>query len=143
MDQGLEITNGFTIPGSELSVKTSRSGGPGGQHVNKTSTRVSLRWHIVETTAIEGRDFFRLIDKLGHRISADGILAVHVDDTRSQSRNLEIANTRLVELVKAALVKPKQRLATKPTKGSKARSQAHKQQRSQKKQMRRKPGMDN
>ena len=117
----IELGQGRVIPGVELTEQVSTSGGPGGQHANKTSSRVSLRWNIGASTKLTDATRVRLLEKLGPRLTKDGELIVHVDSHRSQHMNRAAARTRMGELVAEALVVPKRRKKTKPTRASQRR----------------------
>lgn len=119
MEADLYIDKTTTIKGSELSVTASRASGPGGQHVNKTSSKVSLRWNVKESLSILDEQKSKILEKLKTRLVGDGELLIHVESERSQHRNREIARARLKEMIIKALVVYKKRVATKPTLGSK------------------------
>ncbi len=130
MEADLNINERVIIPGSELSVSTSRASGPGGQHVNKTSSRISLRWNLETSEALNDRERDRVRGRLRSRLVGDGEILIHVEAERSQHRNREIARERLAELVRDALLPIKKRVPTKPTLGSKARRIDSKKKRS-------------
>ncbi len=138
----LFVRRDVVIPTSELHVATSRAGGAGGQHVNKTSSRVTLRWNVTTSEALSDTLRTRVAGKLGSRLTLAGELIVHVDDDRSQHRNREIARERLAELVRDALRVPKARKKTKPTRGSKKRRLSAKKRRGDVKKARKKPKLD-
>lgn len=138
----LYIEGGPTIPGAELQVVVSRASGPGGQHVNKTSSRVTLRWSIAHSGALSEGQRAWLLKRLSHRLIGEGELQVSVDEHRSQLRNREAARARLAEVVAKALRRPKVRKATRPSKGAKVRRLNAKKQRGALKASRRKPGRD-
>ncbi len=117
----LTISDTIQIEDWEISESFTRSSGPGGQNVNKVSTAVELRFEAERSPALPLAVKVRLRKLAGRRWTKDGALVLQVEDTRSQARNREIARERLVELVQKALVKPKRRIATKPTYGSKQR----------------------
>lgn len=120
---------GLTIPAGELRETASRAGGPGGQHVNKASTRVTLRWAVAESAALSEAQRARLALRLAGRLSRDGELAVHASDERSRARNRTLARERLAELVRTALAVRRPRRATAPTRGSRERRLAQKRRR--------------
>ncbi len=136
----LSIEPWFSIPEAELGEAASRARGPGGQHVNKTNTRVTLRWNVRESAAPTPRQRERLLESLGARLTAQGELVVHSDRTRSRARNREYARERIRELVSKALHEDPERRPTRPTRASKARTRKIKTQRSALKKMRGRPG---
>jgi ribosome-associated protein len=130
----LEVTPQLTIPAAELQWRFSRSSGPGGQHVNTSDSRVQLTWSVSESTALTDEQRARL---------GVASMTVTVSERRSQLRNRERALETLASRVRNALTPPPPpRRATKPTKGSKGRTLAAKQQRSATKQQRQRPPMD-
>jgi len=131
------VSSAFEIPPGELTVRASRASGAGGQHVNKTSSRVEVVWNVSASRALSPEDRSWLLRKLASRLSADGSLRVVVSDTRSQLRNRELAMERMAEVVRAALARPKRRKPTKPSRAAlRARVEA-KKRRSLKKKLRR------
>ncbi len=117
----LPVGPGFVIPADELVELASRSSGPGGQHVNKSSTRVTLRWHVAHSRALGPARRERLLAGLGSRLTAAGELVVHADRARSRARNRQAARRRLVELVaRAEHVDPPRRVGS-PPRASRAR----------------------
>ena len=135
----LQINSQITIPAWEIVFTASRSSGPGGQHVNKTSSRVTLHWSIKETYALSEFQKRRVLNNLSSRVNQEGLLLIHVDDSRSQYKNKEIAKERLKVLLLEALKVPKKRQATKPTKSSKRRRVDDKKKRGLVKSLRKKP----
>ncbi|MFC1639728.1 alternative ribosome rescue aminoacyl-tRNA hydrolase ArfB [Gemmatimonadota bacterium] len=127
----------FQIPDAELSFRATRAGGPGGQHVNQTSTRVEVRWQVTTSTSLTETQRARLLDKLGSRIDSRGYIRVVAEERRSQLRNREAAVERLNELVQAALKTPKPRRKTKPPASANRKRLDEKRQRSIQKQQRR------
>ncbi|MCP4035870.1 MAG: aminoacyl-tRNA hydrolase [bacterium] len=128
---GVAIAPGLSIPGVEIDEAASRSGGPGGQHVNKTNTRVTLRWNVRRSRVLNARQRARLLERLQVRLTSEGDLIVHADRTRSRSRNREHARARLAELVSEALSEPAARRPTTPSRASKLRVKKAKTIRSQ------------
>jgi ribosome-associated protein len=117
-DDPLAISSSVAIPRSELAVRASRAGGPGGQHVNTSSTRVEVTWNVRQSAALTDAQRARLLQALVARLDGEGTIRVVCSDTRSQRQNRELAETRLAEVVRRALVIPRKRKATKPTRAS-------------------------
>ena len=132
----LRITDEILIEDWELSESFMRASGPGGQNVNKVSSAVELRFEAARSPALPGPVKSRLRRLAGRRWTKDGALVIQCDETRHQSRNREIARDRLAELIRRALVKPKRRIATKPTRGSKERRLKAKKTRGEVKKLR-------
>ena len=126
----------FQIPDAELSFRATRSSGPGGQHVNQTSTRVEVRWQVTTSPSLTEAQRERLLEKLSTRIDSRGYIRVVAEERRSQLRNREAAVSRLNELVQAALKKPKPRKKTKPPASAHRKRLDEKRQRSIQKQQR-------
>ena len=125
----LDAGPGLLIPRAELEARASRAGGPGGQHVNTSSTRVEIRWNVRTSLAVSEEQRARLLERLASRLDGEGWIRVVASDMRSQRQNRERAETRLAELVRKALVVPKKRRATKPSRAAKqARLDAKRQQ---------------
>lgn len=115
---GLRVNARVVIPAAEIQFRASRSSGPGGQHVNTSSTRVELTWNVVRSTALTDDERARVIAKLGPRLEADGTLRVTVSDTRSQRQNRMIAEERLAAHVHHGLLVRKARKKTKPSRSA-------------------------
>jgi ribosome-associated protein len=130
------------IPRTELDVRATRSGGPGGQHVNTSSTKIELRWQPAASVALSEVQRERLLTNLAGKLDGDGWLRLTASEHRSQLQNREAAEARLVALIKGALVVPKVRRATKPTYTSKVKRLETKSQRSAVKANRRRPTRD-
>lgn len=118
MEADLPVNASLTIPGVELRVSTSRSGGPGGQHVNTTDSRVTLRWNVAASTALTEPQRIRLHARLSSKLTLDGDLMVSVQDDRSQFYNRTLARERMAAMVAAALVEQKKRRPTRPSRAS-------------------------
>ena len=112
------MTGGERIPDREIQVRTSRSGGPGGQNVNKVETRVEVLWNLDESPGFRDAEKDRVRAVLGKRVGSDGTIRVVSQRHRSQSRNREAAIERLRELVRHALTPQKKRRPTGPTAAS-------------------------
>jgi ribosome-associated protein len=117
----LRITDTIALEDWELTEQFIRASGPGGQNVNKVSTAVELRFEAARSPNLPPSVKTRLRTLAGRRWTKEGALVIQVEDTRSQARNREIARTRLTELILKALERPKRRIPTKPTLGSKRR----------------------
>jgi ribosome-associated protein len=109
------------VPAAEIALSYARSGGPGGQHVNKTSSKVLLRWSVRDSAALDDADRAWLLERLASRLTEDGELLVSSDRHRDQGRNVDDALARFVELVREGLRRPRKRRKTKPTKASQRR----------------------
>lgn len=129
----ITIDDRLTIPDAELEWKFTTSGGPGGQHANRSSTRVQLSWDIAASGVLSEGQRRLLVSKLGP------VVRVDVDDHRSQLRNKDAASDRLADKVRQAFVRQKPRRATKPSRAAKKRRVDAKRRKSQTKAMRKKP----
>ena len=138
----LAVNDSLSIPRNELDVRVSRASGAGGQHVNKTSSRVEIFWNIAASRALNDEQRSRLLDKLSSRLTTEGSIRVVASDMRSQSRNRDLAEERLTELVRHALIVPRKRKATRPTRAAKEARLETKKRHSNKKQQRRGPSLD-
>ncbi|HEX2688061.1 MAG TPA: alternative ribosome rescue aminoacyl-tRNA hydrolase ArfB [Kofleriaceae bacterium] len=116
----------ITIPGVELAIAFSRSGGPGGQNVNKVSSKVELRWNPTTTTALTADQRAWLVERLGSRLTSDGTLIVTSTATRDQLKNRDDATEKLARIVRTALDRPTPRRATRPPRSAKRRRVADK-----------------
>ena len=132
----IKISNGVSIGDDEVTIRAVRAQGPGGQHVNKVSTSIHLRFDIKNSSL---PDFYksRLLQRNDHRITKDGIIVIKSQETRSQERNRLLAIEKLVILIKSATKVVKKRRATKPTKGSNERRIKSKKVKSDRKSTRR------
>jgi ribosome-associated protein len=120
-DGMLEITANLTIPDDELDFTFARSGGPGGQNVNKVSSKVHLRWNPAASSSLPEDVKQRLLAQQRHRLTKEGDLLITSQLTRDQGKNVEDCLAKLRELIAVALHPPKKRHKTKPTRGSKER----------------------
>jgi ribosome-associated protein len=141
--EGRLLVNGkVRIPAAELTVRATRAGGPGGQHVNTSSTRVEVAWDIRHSSALTDEQRERLETRLASRLDTRGVIRVVAADTRSQTQNRLLALARLARLVRDGLVIPKVRRATKPSRAAKQTRLDEKKRRSSVKRDRRFRGED-
>jgi ribosome-associated protein len=132
----IQINRRFSLPRAELSFRASRSGGPGGQHVNTTASRVQLTWDVAGSPSLGERRRQMIMARLGNRIDREGVLQITVDTHRSQHRNREEAVERLAGLVAEALRPRKERKATRPPRAAKEKRLRAKKHRGQVKKLR-------
>jgi ribosome-associated protein len=132
----LRVSPTFALNDSELEERFVRASGPGGQNVNKVATAVQLRFDVERSPSISSEVRGRLRRLAGSRMTADGVLVIDARRHRTQAQNREDARERLVELLRQALVKPKRRRKTKPTKGAVERRIQTKRRRSDTKRAR-------
>jgi len=131
------VTPRLTIPGTELAIAFARSGGPGGQNVNKVSSKVDLRWNPATSAALRDDDRAWLLQRLRSRLTSDGTLIVTSTKTRDQIQNRDDAASKLALIVRAALDRPKPRRSTKPSRAAKRRRVADKRHHAEIKRQRR------
>ncbi len=137
MSDVLEVSDELSLPRSELEFRATRSGGPGGQHVNTSSTRIELLWNLGDSRALSDEQRDRLRQRLASRTDAAGYVRVVSSEYRSQLRNREAAEARLVELLRRALAVPRKRVATRPSRAAKEARLRDKRRQSEKKRLRR------
>jgi ribosome-associated protein len=138
----LDVTGTISIPRAELQYRATRAGGAGGQHVNTSSTRIEVIWNVAGTRALDDEARARVASKLASRLDSEGNVRVVSSARRSQAQNLEAAEARLAELVRGALVVPRRRKPTKPTRASKEARLDAKKKRSEAKRRRRSDSYD-
>jgi len=136
----LDVSPALRLPLAELEYRASRSGGPGGQHVNTSSTRVEVTWDVAGSAALSAEQRQRLLARLASRLDGSGRLRLVSSSTRSQLRNREDVTERLREVVAQALVVPKARKRTRTPRAAKAARLESKRRRSATKRDRRPPG---
>ena len=141
-DGFLDISAELRLPLSELQFRASRAGGPGGQHVNTSSTRVEVWWDVASSAALSDEQRTRLLVRLASRLDTAGRLRVVDGGSRSQLRNRQAVTERLARLVAEALRVPKTRKRTRPSRAAKAARLEAKRRRSAVKRERRPPGAD-
>lgn len=132
----------FLPPESELSERFILTGGPGGQHVNRTASGVQLRFDIAGSGFLDQTTKARLVELGGRRIDSDGVLTIEARSYRSQHRNREEARARLAELIEQASHRPRRRIPTRPTKTARRRRLEAKRRRGSIKQARGRPGTE-
>ena len=133
MEERLRVKKGCSIPMSEITVRASRSSGPGGQHANVTASRIEASFRISSSNSLNTAQRRRLEERFGDRVTAVS------QDARSQARNREIALERLSEKIADAITPPKARRKTRPTRASREKRLQGKRKRSEVKRARRKP----
>jgi len=138
MKKDIPVKNGIEIPWHELEITASRAGGPGGQHVNKSDTRITVRWNIKTTTALDEPQRARVLGNLASRLTTEGDLIIHNSSSRSQQQNKKNAIAILAKTVAKALHIPKKRKKTKVSKAKKEGRIREKKQRGEVKKMRKK-----
>jgi len=126
----------------ELNFKATRSSGAGGQHVNKTSSKIELSYNLEDSLSISENEKELLKTKLSSKLTKENVLILFCEETRSQHRNKEIAIKRFLALLKLNLIRPKKRRKTKPSKGAMKRRVETKKRTSFKKALRKKPNFD-
>jgi len=137
----MRITDDISIDESLITERFVRASGPGGQHVNKTSSAVQLRFDV-SASALHPAVVQRLVRLAGSRMTQDGVLILHVEDHRSQERNRAEARARLKRLIEQASRKPKPRIKSRPSLSSIKRQKDAKAKKGQTKSLRKKPGLD-
>ena len=134
----MEVAKNIIVEDSELKFSFARSGGPGGQHVNKTSSKVILHWKIADSPGVSAAMKARFRKQYRTRINDEGELVIDSDESRSQHRNREIVIEKLKEMLLAVAKPPKRRIPTKPSKAARKKRRVKREQHSKKKQLRKK-----
>jgi len=135
----IRITNRVLVPASEIELSYARSGGPGGQHVNKTASKVQLRWNARTSTALNAEDLALLEKRLVSKLTKEGELIVSSERHRDQSRNVDDAVERFALTVRRAIRRPTPRKKTRPSRASRERRLQAKRHRGETKRRRRAP----
>jgi ribosome-associated protein len=126
----------------ELNFKATRSSGAGGQHVNKTSSKIELSFDLANSNSLNENDKYILKGKLASKLTKENVLILFCEETRSQHRNKDLAIKRFLNLIKTNLIRPKKRRTTKPSKGAIKKRVETKKRTSVKKALRKKPKID-
>jgi ribosome-associated protein len=138
----IAVNDSLWIPRGELTFRATRSGGPGGQHVNTSSTRIELLWNVAGSPSLSDEQRALILEKLANRINSEGVLQIAASEHRSQLQNKEAAVARLAELVGQALLVQRPRRKTRPSRASREERLRAKQHRSGVKRLRRPPHDD-
>ena len=138
----IQVTPSIAIDESEIEESFVRASGPGGQHVNKVSSAVQLKFDARRSRSLPNEVAIRLMKLAGSRLTQDGVIVIVAQGQRSQKRNREDALERLLAMIREASIPPQKRRPTKPTKASKERRLASKDRRSSVKAGRARPGSD-
>lgn len=139
MADDVRLSDGTTIPAGELVFGFARSGGPGGQHVNTSATKVELRFDVAGSPSLDDAQKARITEALGNRMTDDGVLILQASEYRSQARNREAVQARLGNLLSSAVRPPRPRRRTRIPRASRRRRLEAKRRRSERKQLRRPP----
>ena len=135
----IRLPYGVVVPAKELDLKAAKAGGPGGQSVNTTDSKVELRWDVRGSSALSSTQRDRLLERLGPRLTNDGVLLLSGSEHKSQQRNREAVLARFGAIVGDALAPPRQRRRTRPSRGAKQRRLDAKKRRAEVKKLRRPP----
>ena len=138
----IAVNDTLVIPDSELDVKATRSSGAGGQHVNKTSSRIEISWNIRDSKALADEQRSMLMERLASRVSTDGAIRIVASEMRSQRQNRERAETRLADVIRRAIAPRKKRKPTRRPRSADEARLASKKLQSKKKRDRRRDTAD-
>lgn len=136
MDDTIVINPELSVPRSELTYRATRAGGPGGQHVNTSSTRVELTWDVKQSASVSDEQRERIMRRLSKRLTSDGVLRLTSAGSRSQHQNKEDVTERFAQMIAQALHVPKKRKKTKPSRAAKEARLHTKKRRSETKKRR-------
>ena len=136
------INETLAIPMAELTFRATRSGGPGGQHVNTSATRVELTWNVAGSPSLDDEQRQRLLQRLASRIDSNGVIRLVEGRRRSQLQNRETVTERFAATIARALEVPRPRRRTRPSRASKEKRLREKKQRSDRKRQRDRPSPD-
>jgi ribosome-associated protein len=136
MKDDIYIKNGISIPADEIEINVSRSGGPGGQHVNRTESKVSVYWNIKNTRVLTDEQKLRVLNNIHAHVSSDGTVIIQNSESRSQQQNKQTALATLAAVIRKALYIPKKRMKTKISKAVKEARLQEKSRRSSLKKLR-------
>jgi ribosome-associated protein len=139
--EDLHVTDAITIPGAEIDERFSTSGGPGGQHANRSATRVVLSFDVEASSALDEGVRQRLLHRLNPQLRG-GVLAITVDESRSQWRNRQLARRRLADVIREGLRTETRRIPTRPSRASQRRRVDQKKARGRTKRLRRPPQIE-
>jgi ribosome-associated protein len=137
IEDAVTIKEGLSIPLTELQFRFTTGGGPGGQHVNKTATRVTLLFDVAGSPVLDEESRARLLDRLGNRLDRHGVLQLSVQDSRSQWQNRRLAVDRFQAILSEALIDEPERRKTRPSRAAREERLAEKRKRAVIKQERR------
>lgn len=135
----VRIRRDLEIPESELEVSFARAGGPGGQHVNTSATKVELRFDVASSPSLTDEQRARITEALGSRLTNDGVLVLHASEHRSQTRNREAVVGRFTNLLAEALRPRRPRRPSRPSRAARRRRMEEKRVQGEKKALRRRP----
>ena len=137
MARSLIVSAAITIPAAEFGVSYARSGGPGGQNVNKVNSKAVLRWNVANSPSLPIGVRQRFLQHFGSRLTGDGEIVIASDEHRDQPRNLTACYDRLRAMILSVATPPRRRIKTRPSRGAVERRLESKQRHSEKKQQRR------